>query len=47
MSKLTGLFVFDTVNNKLLQCDVKACMVIAFYEFDDGKVLCMEHGGKY
>ena len=47
MSKLTGMFVFDTVNKKLVQCDAKACTETAFFAFDDGKVLCMEHGGKY
>lgn len=45
--KLSGLFAYDTVNNKLLQCEAKDCTETAFFAFDNGKVLCMEHGRKY
>ena len=45
--KLSGLFAFDTVNNKLLQCEAKDCTETAFFAFDNGKVLCMDHGKEY
>ena len=46
MSKLTGLFAFDTVNNKLIQCNEEYCTDTAFFTFDNGKVLCVRHGSK-
>ncbi len=44
MSKLTGLFAYDTVNNKPIQCATPYCNKTAFFVFDDGKALCMLHG---
>lgn len=46
MSKVTGLFAFDTVGNKLIQCDEEYCTATAFFTFDNGKALCMKHGSK-
>ena len=44
--KLSGLFAYDKVNNKLIQCNAKDCMETAFFVFDDGKALCMEGNTK-
>ena len=46
MSKVKGLFAFDTVNNKLIQCNKEHCTGTAFFTFDNGKALCVRHGSK-
>ena len=46
MSKVKGLFAFDIVNNKLLQCDKEYCNDTAFFTFDNGKALCVRHGSR-
>ena len=46
MSKVKGLFAFDIVNNKLLQCDKEYCNDTAFFTFDNGKALCVRHGNR-
>ena len=46
MSKVIGLFAFDTVDNKLIQCDKEYCPDAAFFTLDNGKSLCIRHGSR-
>jgi|15BtaG_2_1085339.scaffolds.fasta_scaffold11000_6 hypothetical protein len=46
MSKVIGLFAFDSEANKLIQCDKEYCSDIAFFTLDNGKSLCVRHGSR-